>query len=129
MSTILNRNLGLTVKPHVKPGLKYALYLLMGILILIFCLLYEIRRVIPYLHNSLFELTCACACWALIGRFPSVCHLTKSHWTIIYILTTKGARVTIFGVGLCLDDIWVDLKGQGHRSRSSGQKCLKVNGQ
>ena len=80
-----------------------------------------------------FEPTCAA-----VGSYASlsVCLSLdqKSLDNDSYVSTTKGARVTKFGMGLCLADIWVDLKGQGHRSKVKGQghqakKCLKVTGQ
>ncbi len=50
-------------------------------------------------------------------RFPSVCHLTKSHWTIIHISVSVVARVTKFGMEMHLGGMWVDLEVQGHRSK------------
>ena len=71
----------------------------------------------------IFEPTCAYAQWALVHRFMSETrYLTKIHWTIIHISPSMVARVMKFGTGMYVNALWVDLEGQGQRSRSRGQK-------
>ncbi len=53
-------------------------------------------------------------------RFPSVCHLPKSHWTILHNSVSIVAGVTKFGMEMHLGVMWFDLEvqGQGHRSKN-----------
>ncbi len=88
----------------------------------------------PFFHtftifsHVFFYPTCAYRAH-FMRHFPSVCHQTKSHQTTIHISTTKGARVTKFGVGLCWvtygSTLKVKVKGRGHQAK----KCLKVTRQ
>ncbi len=52
----------------------------------------------------------------------SVCYLTKIDWTIIHIMIRIVAWTLKFGMGMHLDAIWVDPKGQGHRSNGRVRK-------
>ena len=76
-------------------------------------------------YSDLFiEPTYAYAQWALKRRFLSVCHLTKSHWTIIHISVSIVARVMKFGMEMHLGAMQFDLEVQGQRSRLPGQKMI-----
>ncbi len=73
------------------------------------------------------------AWWAHMHRFLSVCqsvtgqklldiNLKKNYWTVIHISQNIVPRVMKFGHCMDVDDAWVDLEGQGQRSRSPGKK-------
>ncbi len=57
----------------------------------------------------------AYAWWAHAS--PSACYWEKNHWTKTHISGSIAPRVMEFGTGMYLNDIWVDLKGQCHRSK------------
>ncbi len=55
---------------------------------------------------------------------PSVCPLEKNSLEKKHISETFSHRVMKFGQNMDVDDPNVDLEGQGHGSRSPGQKNI-----
>ena len=70
--------------------------------------------------------------WAHMHRIlsvvcPSVCHLTKIHWTIINILKNITLRVLKFDHSMDVIDPYLGLKGQSHRSNVNVTRLKKNN--
>ncbi len=50
----------------------------------------------------------------------------KNYWTIIHISKSIAPRFMKFGQGMDVDDAWVDLEGQGRRSKVKVTKLKNV---